>query len=601
MLAGVYGFPFGRPSPRTGFLLAGLTQTHSKQVTAKESYRMTKETRIHPAIWDAQSSLAKGRVSRREFLRFATLLGASATTAYALAACGPAAAPAAPAGGAAPADAAAAAVGAIKRGGTWTSAMQLQQIDHPARLSWIQGANVVRQVNEYLADIGGDNITRPTLLERWEANDDVTEWTLYLRQDATFNNGDAFNADDVLFTMGEWFNPDVGSAMLGFLGYLGGMENVERVDDYTIKLYLNEGSISVPEDLAQYPGAILHRGFEGDWIRQPIGTGAFMLEEYAEGERAVLRARPDYYRMGEDGQPLPYLDSLTYVSVERDSAVPALLAGQIDSIYKPTAANWEALKDSPDLQVLAVSTAQALVGRVRVDVEPWDDVRVRNALKMCQDRERVLELGYKGQGVLAMDAHVAPIHPEYADRPIPAYDPEGARALLEEYAAEKGIELPLKVTLATKNDEGDDLFAQALKEMAEPGGFDITLDITDPNGYWDRWTEVDLGITIWTHRPLGTMVLAAGYSVDADGNPVPWNETRWVDEEFLGLLTQAQRTLNVEARREIMGQIQDIFQERGPVFISYWLNVWNITRKEFQNVTAHPVNSDLMNEVWKDA
>jgi peptide/nickel transport system substrate-binding protein len=479
--------------------------------------------------------------------------------------------------------------------------MQLQLIDHPARLSWSQGGNVVRQVAEYLTEVGPDNLTRPHLLDKWQANDSVDEWTLYLRQDVTFNNGDKLTADDVIFTFNEWLNPDVGSSMLGFLSYLGGSENIERVDDYTIRFYFKQPSISFPEDLNQYPAVILHRNFEGDFIKQPLGTGAFTLQEYANGERAVFKARPDYYRKGADGRPLPYLDTLTYVSVDHDAAVAALLAGQIDSMYNPTASDWQALRDAPGLTVRSASTAQVLCGRVRVDLEPWDDVRVRNALKMCQDRQKILDLVYKGQGDLGIDAHIAPVHPDFAGRPIPTYDPVAARALLEEYVAEKGITLPLKVTLATKNDEGEDLLAQALKELAAPAGFDIALDITDAGGYWDRWTEVDLGITAWAHRPLGTMALAAGYSVDADGVPVSWNESRWNDSEFNDLLAQAQRTLDVEARREIMGRIEDIFVERGPVFISFWKNVWNVTKSEFQNVQGHPTNYDLLNEVWKDA
>ena len=559
---------------------------------------MTISRRIHPAVMDAASDLRRGKISRRDFLRFATLLGTSATMAYALAGCAPPA-PAASTGSSA-SSAPAAATGGIKRGGTWTSAMLLQRIDHPARLSWLQGGNVVRQVNEYLTEVGADNTTRPNLLDSWEASDDVKEWTLNLRQDVTFNNGDKLTADDVLFTFGQWLDPDVGSSMLGFLGYLGGIENVEKVDDYTIKLHLVSPSISVPEDLNQYPAIVLNRGFEGDWIKQPVGTGAFTLTEYAEGERAVFTARSDYWRMGEDDSPLPYLEQLTYVSLDHDAAVAAMLSGQVDSMYNPTASDWEALKEKPEFGVYPASTAQALIGRMRVDLEPWNDVRVRNALKLCQDREKITQLAYKGQGDLSIDAHVAPIHPEYAERPIPAYDPEAAKALLEEYAAEKGITLPLKVTLATKNDEGEPEIAQALKELATAAGFDITLDITDPNGYWDRWTEVDLGITAWTHRPLGTMVLAAGYTVDAAGKPVPWNETRWVDDEFNQLLAKAQSTLDVAARKEIMGQIEDIFQERGPIFNSFWKRVWNITRAEFKNVVGHPTNYDLLYEVWKD-
>ncbi len=439
------------------------------------------------------------------------------------------------------------------------------------------------------------------MLEKWEANDDVTEWTLHLRKDVTFNNGDKLTADDVMFTFGEWLNKDVGSSILGLMSYLEGMNSVEKVDDYTIKLHLKEGNIGVPEHLFHYPAIVLHRSFEGDFIKQPIGTGAFLLKEYKEGERAVFEARKDYWRKSANGDQLPYLDTLTYVSLDHDAGVAAMLSGQVDTIYNPTAADWEALKDVTGIGVYPAKTAQVSLGRVRVDLDPWKDVRVVNALKMCQDRQKILDLAYKGQGDLAIDAHVAPAHPDFAERPIPKYDPEGAKKLLEEYAKEKGVELPLKVKLATKNDEGEAEIAQALKELALPGGFDIELDITDANGYWDRWTEVDLGITAWTHRPLGTMVLPLAYIADADGKPVPWNETRWVDEEFTTILRQAEKTLDVEKRRELMGKLEDIMQSRGPVFISYWKSVWNITRKEFQGVVGHPTSYDLLYEVWKDA
>ncbi|MCL4859233.1 MAG: ABC transporter substrate-binding protein [Caldilineaceae bacterium] len=558
---------------------------------------MTMSNRIHPAVLDAASDLRKGLINRRDFLRFATLLGASATTAYVMAGCAtPTAAPAPAAPAAAPA-----AAGGIKRGGAFRTGMLLQLIDHPSRMSWTESANVVRQVGEYLTETGPDNITRPYLVERWEANDDVTEWTLYLQQGVTFNNGDPFTADDVLFTFQQWMDPDVGSSMLGFLSYLGSANNVEKVDDYTVKLHLQEPSISVPEDVFNYPAIVLHRNFEGDFIRQPLGTGAFTLAEYAEGERAVLRARSDYWRMGADGSPLPYLDEVIYVSIDKDASVAAIQSGQIDAIFEPRPQDWQALAGVPGITVDTIGTAQCFVLRMRVDLEPWDDNRVRTALKLCQDRERITQLAYYGEGLLSIDAHVAPVHPAYAEKPIPAYDPEQARALLEEYAAEKGLSLPLQVSLATKNDRAEPEIAQALKEMAVAGGFDIQLDITEPGGYWDRWTEVDLGITSWTHRPLDTMVLAAGYNVDGDGNPVPWNETRWADEEYLGLLRQAQSTLDVADRREIMSQIEDIFQERGPIGNSFWLNVWRIYRSEFQNVIAHPTSYDLLYEVWKDA
>ncbi len=569
---------------------------------------MSNSERIHPLVLQAQDKLAAGRIDRREFLRYATLLGTSLTAATVLAACGQtadapaaetAAEPAAPAEESAAADAPTEApAGGIVRGGTLRRAMTLPLIDHPARFSWTQQANVARQIGEYLTLTGPDNITHPYLLESWEASDDVKTWTLNLRQGIKFNNGDELTADDVMFTFGQWLDESVGSSMLGLLSYLGGIDNVEKVDDYTIRLNLESANIGVPEHLFHYPAIILHRDFEGDYIKQPIGTGAFTLEEYAEGERAVLKARSDYWQMGEDGSPLPYLDEIIYVALDKDASVAALQSGQVDSMFQPRPVDWQALSAFPGVTVKAASTAQCFILRVRVDLEPWDDNRVRTALKMCQDREKILQLSYYGEGDLSIDAHVAPVHPAYAEKPIPAYDPEGAMALLEEYAAEKGVELPLKVTLATKNDESEPEIAAALKELALPGGFDITLDITEPGGYWDRWTEVDLGITSWTHRALDTMVLPLAYSEEAIG---AWNETRWVDEEFDTLVRQAEGTLDVEARRELMSQIEDIMQDRGPIGNSYWKRVWNITSTAFHGIEAHPTDFDLLYEVWRDA
>lgn len=573
----------------------------------KKTYVTKKQMEaIHPYIPELYDKLQQGRVSRREFLRIATLLGMSASLAVA---CGtaatdePTAVPVtnenAGGGGEEPQvePTAAPAAGAVKRGGTLTKSMQLQLLDHPARMSWVEQANVVRQFGEYLTFTDAENITHPLLLERWETNETVDVWDLYLRQGIKFNNGDELTAEDVMFTFGQWLDESVGSSMLGLLSYLSGMTDVEQVDDYHIRLHLQTPNIGVPENLFHYPAIILHRNFEGDIVQQPVGTGPFTLVEYAEGERAVLRRREDYWQMGADGSPLPYLDEVIYVSTDKDAGTAALQSGQVDSLYDPRPSDFQALKDVPGLAVYTVSTAQSLVLRMRVDLEPWDDNRVRTALRMCQDREKILQLSYFGEGDLSIDAHVAPSHPAYCEKPIPPYDPEGAMALMQEYAAEKGLELPLQVTLATKNDQNEPEIAQTLKQDALAGGFDIALEITEPSGYWDRWTEVDLGITSWTHRPLSTMVLALAYIEEGIG---AWNETRWTDEEFEGLLRQAEATLDVEARRDIMCNIEQIMQDRGPIGNSYWKNVWNITHEKFQNIQAHPTAYDLLNEVWID-
>ncbi len=545
---------------------------------------MKKNQPIHPAIFDLQSDLHRRKMSRREFLRWATLLGASFATASTLAGCSSVETAALPPQSS-----------SVKRGGALKIGTAVQPVEHPARLSWIEASNQLRQVAEYLTETGPDNITRPWLLERWETDDEVTTWTLYLRRGITFNNGANLTAADVIFNFEQWLDPGLGSSMAGLLSYLD-RTGIEKVDDYTIRLHLNEPQIGVPEHLFHYPALVLPRSFEGDFIKQPLGTGPFTLAEYREGERALFKRRADYWRPGADGKRLPYLDELLYADLEPDARVAAMQGAEIDTLFIPRPADWQALKYAPDLNIQAIGTAETFVLRMRVDQEPWNDVRVRQALKLCQDRAKILEISYSDQGDLAIDAHVAPAHPAYCRKPIPKYDPKKARALL----AEAGYPDGLRVKLTTKNDLGEPRIARLLQKLAADGGFDIDLNIVEPARYWNQWTEVNLGLTVWGHRPLDTMALALGYTANKSGKPVAWNETHWIDEEFIRLLRQAERTLEIDARREIMCQIEDVMQERGPIGISYWRRTWNITRSVFKNVKAHPTGYDLFYDVWKD-
>jgi len=555
-----------------------------------------KQHEAHPYIPELKDLYQQGRITRREFLRHATLLGMSTVAASSfVAGCAPPTS--APAATVAPVATAVPVVAGPKRGGTFTIATRVQRIDHPARLSWIEGVNQMRQVCEYLTYTGYDNITVPWLLEKWEASADVKEWTLFLKKGIKFNDGQEFTADDVVFNLGQWLDPDIGSSMLGLMSYLQ-PANIEKIDDYTVKLYLDAPQIGVPEHLFHYPAMIVSKTFEGDITKQPVGTGPFLLEEYVETERCVLKRRPDYYRMGADGQSLPYLDRLVYLDLGEDEAarIAAIQSGQVDNIYSPGGEVWQALKDLPQLKVQAATTAQTFVVRMRVDKEPWNDNRVRQALKKCFERQKMLDLAWYGQGMLGHDAHVAPVHPAYCKKDIPAYDPEGSKRLL----AEAGFPNGIQVELTSQQARAEPAIAQVLKESAAAGGFDINLNLVPSSSYWDRWTEVPLGITIWTHRPLDTMVLALAYTADAEGKPVAWNETGWVDEEFSKLLKQAEETLDIEKRRALMCQLEDIQQERGSVGIPFWTNVFYIAHKKVQNVGAHPTGYDVLHDVWID-
>ncbi len=555
--------------------------------------------RLHPGVPFLQEQLRKGKISRREFIRYAVLLGTSLATASTLAAVPQPATEflseetvkPVPRKTVTPV-----------RGGTLRIASRVHKVTHPAQFSWVAPSNQLRQVAEYLTQTDENNITHPLLLEKWEASEDLKTWTLYLRKGIKHNNGDEFNADDVVFTFGQWLDEEVGSSMLGLMSYLR-PENVEKVDDYTVKLHLDRPEIAVPEHLFHYPALVLnHRTFDGDFLKAPHGTGPYTLVEYSEGGRVLLKRHEDYWQKGEDGKPLPYLDAMEWIDMGEDFTawMAAIRAGEVDVLDMGDLGGIDAylgLKDAPDVALLQAATAQVRVLRMRVDMEPWSDNNVRMALKLCQNREKIMNLAYFGQGLLGADFHVYPKHPEYCEKPIPKYDPERAKQLLAEAGYPDGLEVNLAVGTGWPDVVS---YAEVLKEDAAAAGFKININ-TMPNAqYWEKWTEVDLGITPWTHRPLGTMVLNLGYTADADGNPVPWNETRWVDDEFNQLLIQANGTLDVEERRKIFCDLEQIMMDRGPIGIAWWQNIHIPFRKGVHGVPPHPTAYALFNQVWKE-
>ncbi len=541
----------------------------------------------HSIIYELKEDLNKGKLSRREFIRYTTLLGMSVAAATQMA--GILAFPGS------------ASAASIRRGGSMRIASVVHKVTHPAQFSWIAPSNQLRQVTEFLTYTDENNVTHPYLLQDWKASNDLKTWTLNLRKGIKFNNGDTFTADDVIFTFNEWLKKEVGSSMMGMIGGYLAPTGIEKVNAYQIKLHLNQPEIAVPEHLFHYPALILnHKTFEGDFIKAPHGTGPYTLESYVEGERCVLKRRDGYWQKGADGKAMPYMDKVEFVSMGTEMApmIAAIKSGDIDLIdfgdISGTEA-FQALRNDSSVNVVPVQTNQTRVVRMRVDMKPWSDNRVRTALKLCQHREKILALAYFNEGMIGQDVHVSPKHPEYCPIETPKYDPERAKQLLREAGYPNGLNVNIAVGSGWKEIVR---YAEILKQDAAPAGFKININSMPNSQYWEKWTEVDLGITTWAHRPLGTMVLNLGYVGDENGKPVTWNESRWVDKEFDQLLKQANGTLDVEKRRKIFCQLENIQQSRGSIANAFWINLWTIARKRVQGVVAHPSLYYNLRDVW---
>jgi peptide/nickel transport system substrate-binding protein len=547
---------------------------------------MKNENKMHPQIYNLKDFLKKGEITRREFMRYASLLGLSVAAASQMA------------GFAWPRKAYAA---NPQRGGTLKISSQVHRLTHPARLSWIAPSNQIRQIAEYLTWTDDMNISHPYLLENWEVSDDLKTWTLNLRKAIRFNNGDLFTADDVLFTFNQWLDKDVRSSMLGLIGKYLDPTGIEKTGQFQVKLHLKHPEFAVPEHLFHYPAIVYnHKTFEGNFIEKPHGTGPYTLERYLPGEQCILKRRNDYWQRGTDGRPLPYLDGIEFIDMrsELGSQILAIMTGDVDMIDlgDSTAVDaFRALHDSPEITTIPANTSGCLVLRMRVDKKPWDDNRVRMALKLCQNRENILASAYFNQGLSAQDFHVSPFHAEYCMKPVPKYDPERAKHILKEAGYPEGLTVNLSV-----GREMDDAvrYAEALKRDTAPAGIKVNIKTMPNSQYWSEWTEVAVGITPWIHRPVGTMILNLGYIADDNGKPVPWNETRWVDKEFSRLLKEANGTMDVHERRRIFCKLEDIQMTRGSIGLPYWKNQWFVIRKNLKNVKSHPCLYMCFNDVW---
>ncbi len=122
----------------------------------------------------------------------------------------------------------------------------------------------------------------------------------------------------------------------------------------------------------------------------------------------MVKARSDYWQKGVDGKPLPYLDEMHFLDMGTETApmISAIKSKDIDFIDLSDIGGtdiFRALKDDPEINIMAAPTASARVLRMRVDLKPWDNEKVRLAMRKCHNHEKILALAYMGQGLEGQD------------------------------------------------------------------------------------------------------------------------------------------------------------------------------------------------------
>jgi peptide/nickel transport system substrate-binding protein len=530
-----------------------------------------------PIELDLVEAYAKGKISRRDFVKRGTIIGLSVPMmGSVIAACGsddePAAdpAPAAPTPDAtaapAPAPAPAGAGGDLRVGVQFGDANS--GLD-PLNMLDLGTYSVLSQSFEYLVGLGPDgNLAATGLAESWSPNADGTQWTFNLRPGVTWHDGTPFTSADVAATADRMAEVNAG------VGDVWSVGAVDASDPLTAVITLNAPNGNLPVLVSIFNAQSLMTPADyssGTTLDgRPAGTGPFMFDTY-DATTFTVKFVPNPNWWG--GAVM--LDSVTILGFEAEGTkVAAMQAREIDMIQNFSILEGGQLLDDSNLTVLAPPSSNHRQLWFNTQEGQFTDARVRQAICHCLNRPQMLSTLYEGRAILANDHPVHPALP-YVDAAVNVQreqDIDKAKQLLSDAGFADGITATLQVGSVS---EIPDMAAIVEQNCAE-AGFNLSVSVTDNSDFYGEYwcpggeeptqpcgPSAEIGIVDYGHRPTPDVFFGRALQTDGD-----WNSSNYASPEFDQLFTDYQSAVDVEGQTTAVSGIINQLHEDAPACYS---------------------------------
>ncbi len=475
--------------------------------------------------------VATGKMSRRDFMGRAAALGVAAPMATSMLTT--AAKAAGPQKG-----------GVIKagiQGGESTNS--LDPATYASSVPFVNG----RTFGDTLVNIKANGDLEHVLAEEVGSSDDAKIWTFKIRQGVEFHNGKSLTADDVVKTLERHSGEDTKS---GALGIMRGIESM-RADGNNVEVTLKEANADLPYLMADYHLIIQPDGGM-DNPAAGIGTGPYTVKVDEPGVRHVFERNPNDWHSDRG-----HADQVEVVVINDATArTSALQGGQVHMIDRVEPKIVDLIKRLPGVTIQNVSGRGHYVFIMHCNTAPFDNNDLRLALKYAIDREEMVDKILRGYGGLGNDIPINAAYPLFSDDiPQRAFDPDKAAF----HFKKSGHDGSVLLRTADGAFPGAVDAAQLFQASAKKAGINLEVKREPNDGYWSEvWNKQPFCASYWGGRPVQDQMFSTAYLTGAD-----WNDTRFFNDTFDGLVKSARTELDPAKRKAIYRDAALILHNEG--------------------------------------